>query len=88
MRRVLVLRGDGVGSEIVGAAMRTVDAALGATGGPKMDWVELGGYGCASRRLSGERRGVTHVRPRPQTTMASQASRRSTSMHLTTLGCC
>ncbi|WP_137726113.1 isocitrate/isopropylmalate dehydrogenase family protein [Prescottella subtropica] len=39
--RIGLLRGDGIGHEIVPAARDVVDAAIGAVGAPAVDWVPL-----------------------------------------------
>jgi 3-isopropylmalate dehydrogenase len=39
--RIGAMLGDGIGHEIVPATMRVVEAAVGARGGPVVDWVEL-----------------------------------------------
>ena len=39
-RTVLLFRGDGIGSEIVSASQRVVDAALRRQQAPPMQWLE------------------------------------------------
>ena len=39
--RLGVLLGDGIGPEIVPAAVQVLDSALGAVGAPAVEWVPL-----------------------------------------------
>lgn len=49
--RVLIFEGDGISPEIVGAARSVVDAASAANGGWRIDWHEMGGFGCEAHGI-------------------------------------
>lgn len=60
--RIGSMVGDGIGHEVVPAAMRVVDAAVDAVGGPTVEWVEL---------PLGRQAIESHGSPIPEETLAS-----------------